>query len=300
MTSPKTLTERAMLVSVAITKFGNRKHEQVVSDDIAAKHEAKKDAGRYNKRLLSKEATKAVNAAAVKARVFHYENTLPWLDNGQRILPAANFERYTTEMAKLRAEFDRAVDRFMSDYPDAREAARQELGKLYNEKDYPSPAKMRAKFGMDVAFLPMPDAADFRVGLDADKVATIQRDIEQRTQAALRDATRDLWHRVFDAVQDLRDRLARYTVDEEGKVHHPFRDSATLHLRELCALLPRLNIEGDAELEATRERLEKTLAAYDPEDLRADPRDRRAAIAEANSILGALAGYVGDDIQIAA
>ena len=58
----------------------------------AAHHDASARAGRYNKRLLPKAAFAALTATMSKAHTEHYENSLPWDDQGSRLLTVATDE----------------------------------------------------------------------------------------------------------------------------------------------------------------------------------------------------------------
>ncbi len=86
------LSTDAMLVSLRISAWSGRLHDRRASNHVAAHHEASAGAGRYNKRLLPKSAFAALTATASKARTTYYEQTLPWDDQGFRLLPVANYD----------------------------------------------------------------------------------------------------------------------------------------------------------------------------------------------------------------
>ena len=95
------LTHDAMLVSLRINAWSGRLYDRQASRHVAIHHDASVSAGRYNKRLLPKPAFAALSAAMNRARTTHYENTLPWDDQGPRLLTVANYERYTAELDAL-------------------------------------------------------------------------------------------------------------------------------------------------------------------------------------------------------
>ena len=90
------LTHDAMLVSLRITAWSGRLYDRQASNHVAAQHDASASAGRYNKRLLPKAAFAALTATVSEARSQHYANSLPWDDQGSRLLTVANYEAYTT------------------------------------------------------------------------------------------------------------------------------------------------------------------------------------------------------------
>lgn len=287
------LTDRAMLAGLTIAQWSARKHDKRVSDKVARDHEASADAGRYNKTLVTKEALKEIASIAGEARGHHYTNTLPWADNGARILPAANYWDYTQQQRAFREQFQRAVTQFCESYPHYVAEAQTRLKKLFRADDYPTVAELVTKFNYEIAFTPLPSAEDFRVSLGETEEARIRSDIERRLTEATQTAMRDLWERVYNAVSHMRDRLGLYDVHPvSGKVQNPFRDSLVENLRELAELLPKLNVTGDPALDAMRQRLAESLCVHDAQALRDDDALREQAARTAEDILADMAGYV--------
>ena len=96
------LTQDAMLVSLRISAWSGRLYDRQASNHVAAHHDATASAGRYNKRLLPKAAFAALTATMSAARTCHYEQSLPWDDQGSRLLTVANYEHYTGLCCKVR------------------------------------------------------------------------------------------------------------------------------------------------------------------------------------------------------
>jgi len=71
------------------------------SEETAQRHGAQADAGRYHKVLLPKAALAEVHKIVSDARQEHYFMTLPWDDNGYRVLPAAAYMDHTEKMREL-------------------------------------------------------------------------------------------------------------------------------------------------------------------------------------------------------
>lgn len=286
------ITESAMLSRLSVSLWTARRHDKRLSDEVATNHGAQSDAGRYNKLLLSKDALAETSKIASAAREFHYTNTLPWMDDGYRILPAANFWHYGEKMRAYHADFDSAVAKFLDGYPSFKADARVRLNGMFREDDYPDEQRIRAKFDFDVGTMPLPQAADFRVSLNDGEVARIKSEIEQRTQAAIDGAVRDLWQRIRATVEHIAERLELYRVSG-GKVENPFRDSLIENARELVGLLPRLNVTGDPDLDRITREIDMKLCALDPQTLRESDVLRGKVAQDANAILEAMAGYCG-------
>ena len=274
-----------MLVKLTITKWSARKHDKTVSKKVAADYGTAEDRGRYNKILIAQEHLKAISQAENAARTFHYQQTLPWKDDGARILPSANYLEYTAEIRRLKADFEKEVAAFMDAYPALVSQARYELNGLFNQADYPDPAKIGTKFTFEMEVDPLPCAEDFRVTLQGDEVNQIKSEIAARLKAAEQDAVNDLYNRLHSAVKHMMEKLQ----DKEGI----FRDSLVTNIRDLCELIPRLNFTGDSRLEELRTQAEKDLAAYDPDDLRKNQFARLETADAAADLLAKMAGYTG-------
>lgn len=282
----KALTEKAMLVKLSISQWTARRYDKKISDEVAERHATRKDdIGRYNKILIAQEAVKKVGQAANAARTFHWEQTLPWHDDGARILPAKNYDRYMKGMRDLRSAFEASVHEFVTNYPELVEDARLRLNGMFNAADYPSAGEIAWKYSYNVAIDPIPAAGDFRVGLADGEVDRIAGEIESRLQAATNAAMKDLWTRLHSVVSKMADRL--------NDPDNTFKNSLVGNIVELVNLMPALNLTDDPELEAMRKRVETTLCTYNPADLRESKRERGAAARNAKAILDAMTGYMG-------
>jgi hypothetical protein len=277
------LADKAMLVKLSISKWSARKHDKKVSKEVAQKYGTDQERGRYNKVLIAQEAIKKIGQAESAARTFHYDQTLPWKDDGARILPSANYLHYTQEIRRFKADFEAQVRAFIANYPDLIEDARRELNGLFDPADYPDLWKIDKKFAFEVEVDPLPTAADFRVNLQGEEVNRIKGEIEDRLGRAQADAMKDLFNRLHDVVKHMAEKLA-----DKSAI---FRDTLVTNIQELVDLLPRLNLTGDPRLEELRRDVADRLLGYGPEDLRKNQFARQETAQAANDILAAMAGY---------
>jgi hypothetical protein len=281
------LSKRAMLAALNIGVWSASKHDKRVSDEVAARHGASINAGKYRKRLLPQEQTplEKVKQAASIAREFHYKNTLPWSQDGSRILPKDNYFNYVESMRKFRNEFEKTSKDFLADYVKLVEEARAMLGDLYQPSDYPGVAEIESKFSFDNVFLPFPDEKDFRIDISEDEVKEIKRTLKQKSGEAVADAMRDCWGRLYEAVNNAVERLS----DPDAI----FRDSLIGNLGDLCDVLPRLNIQEDKYLDQMCGEIKAKLACQSPKTLRENKDTRKAVATEAEGILGMMSSYMG-------
>lgn len=285
------LSSRAMLARLNVTQWSARKVDKRVTAETTAREGADAGAGRFNKQLLAGQdaALKEIGRIATAARADHYRLTLPWTDDGARILTAAAYMQYTSEMAAHQAAFNAAVDAFLADYPQAREAARFTLGTMYQEADYPHPDKARAKFGFSTSFDPLPTCGDFRVSLTDDAVKAIRADLESRMAAAEADAMRDLWQRLYQVVGHMAAQLPKYSAGEVKR----FNDSLVENVRDLCGLLPALNLSNDPALTDMAAQVERDLCQHSAQTLRDSDHARDSTARAARDLVKKMGAYMG-------
>ena len=285
------LTDDAMQVSLRITAWSGRLYDRQASNHVAVHHDAAASAGRYNKCLLPKAAFAALTATVSACRTAHYENTVPWDDQGSRLLTVANYERYTELMDGFRERMVRERARFIEDYDDNVDQARLDLGKLFRIEDYPSKEALQDKFSIRYRITPVQDAEQFMAKLATDDVDRVKRDIEQQIEERLHDAVGDLYRRFGEAVERVSERLQE---DDNGKPL-VFRDSMISNIRDLVDVVPRLNIFGDDELARLCEQVKDKIASVEPDSLRPsktfDPVARARVKRDADDLMEKFAGY---------
>ena len=284
------LSSRAMLCSLSISMWSARKHDPDASQEIAQRHGAQADAGRYHKVLLPKAALAEIQKIVSDARQEHYFMTLPWDDNGYRVLPAAAYMDHAEKMRELSDRFTPAVDALAREFGNLVEQAKVRLGGLFRPEDYPSSDELCSKFSFETKVMPLPDAGDFRVTLGDEEKDRIKRQITMAVEASLQVASRDLWQRLYEAVSHLAERLSAYKVTGVG-VEHPFRDTVITNLVKLVDVLPKLNVTGDPELERLAAQV-RTSLLVDPQELRKSESVRTETAKAATAICQRMEGYM--------
>ena len=278
------LHEKAMLIFLTISQWTARKYDKTVSEEVADKYNAHRDAGRYNKSLIEQDELKELQKNNNAARTFHYENTLPWTDDGNRILPSANYFNYIAEQQKFKSRAGVLAAQFCDRYQELVKRQITRLNGLYNLCDYPDAATIRRKFNFDIIITPLPDSQDFRVNLQNEEIDKIRNQIAAREKDLIAKAMEDCWKRLYNVVSHMAEKLN----DQKAT----FRDSLVGNIVELVQLLPKLNLTDNQELETMRKQIEARLIRVKPDTLRSSKTIRRQVAKEASAILDTMAGYV--------
>ncbi len=102
--------------------------------------------------------------------------------------------------------------------------------------------------------------------LQADEVTSIRKEIEDHTAELERQAMAEVWQRLFKTVADMATVL--------GEPKNRFDKRTLEKVGELCGVLPKLNVSGDAKLNRMVRQVEKKLSGLDPKQLREQPAAR--------------------------
>ena len=279
------ITEKAMLAAVHISVWTAVKHDRKVSREVADQHGAHQGAGRYNKQLLhGAQRLEELRTLAGQIRQYFYKVTLPWSDEGFRLLPANFYFDLMARMREFEASFDQAVDSFLRVYPEYIEQVRPELNGLFREEDYPSPEKLRTKFGVKLEVLPIPMGADFRVEMSAEEQARVAREIDANVRESLMRGTEDLWKRLREVVAHMVERLN----EPESRIH----GSLVTNVLDLVDLLPRLNVNGDADINRFAEQIRQRLCNHSAGELKKHDLLRVTTAADAANIVAEIDGVL--------
>ena len=86
----------AMLVDLAISTYAGRKQDRKTQDEVttAAGSGSKRAASVYKSLFAECRELDAIIKFQAKVRNEHYRLTLPWSDNGQRLLPTKSLMDY--------------------------------------------------------------------------------------------------------------------------------------------------------------------------------------------------------------
>ncbi len=279
------LEQTCMVVNLQIGTWLGYKHDKQASAEVVERNNAKEGTARVNKHIVPRESLAAVVTAANAVRTHFYNKTLPWKDNGDRLLTRDLMQIFIAEHGRLIGKFRDQVDDFLEvKYPQVLAQAEFRMGDLFNADDYPTAPSLAPKFyaNLDTDALTLPDSLK---GILQDKAteAEIVAGAETALAQRLNRAMTDVWSRLATTLGHF---AAKMGGDEI------FRDSTVNNLNEIVDLLPALNILNDPNLERINRDIKDTIAGFDAKTLRKDTLQRREAAAKAQEIMADMAGYM--------
>ncbi len=277
------LHTKALLAKVKITIYTARVKDARAGQELEKFMGAEVGVGQYTKTLVSKQLTNRMNATVKQARRKFEEITLPWGDDGARLLPTEQWLPFNDTFETHRQEFWNTVEDFLRGYEEHR-ANKRRLGKLYKDKDYPPVETVRKRFTFEVTYSPVPESGDLRVDLANGRLAKLKQAVDESVKDELGYALRSVFYRIHDAVQKFHDQIT--SEDWVG-----VRPKTFEHMQSLAKLLPSLNVADDPKLAEGIKTLNEQIVVHDASDLRnlqgkpINPAAKRAATQAAAKIL---------------
>lgn len=283
----------ALLVSLNISVYSGRKKDSHTQAEVVAAHGSgsSRAASVYKSLFADCKELDDITKFQARARMRHYQMTLPWNDGGLRLLPTKALLEYKKEMNRFEEEFYRLVDIFLAKYDTLVAAAAFKLGTLFDRSEYPESVQLKRKFAFDLAFTPLPVAGDFRLDIESEVQEELAQQYEARLEAQVAQAQQDAWTRLYEALSRIKDRL---TLDDNGK-RRTFHDTTVTNAQELCELLTQLNVANDPSLEKARAQLEDAMMDIDPKELRKEEGLRLITLQKVSATLDAFDWGVDDE-----
>lgn len=287
------LTNKALLVRLICSKLNRNRLDKKLSAGVIESNNVKNSAAiRVNKSLFSKEATDGYMKIMTQARKYYYTVTLPWDTRGRQLLPIDLYKDFVKRMNQYVEDFRVAVNEFVDQVDQHMAAARDMLGDAFNMDDYPFISEsgtvdrelLLEQFNMQVEFDTITDTNDIRANLtDVDK-EIIAQNIEQQQAEKFTKAQEHIATLLKDHVMAIYERLS--------DVDNVFRDTLIGNLRDLVALIPKMNLAGDPAINQIAKDAKEKLASYDPQDLRDDVALRDKVARDAKGILDNMQGIL--------
>ena len=289
------IQKSAVLVRLNISQWGGEKIDKAVSDEVATNKNAKDGAGRYVKKLIVGSQLKEISTLVGKARNVNKAQTLKYLE-GRDLLPVTNFDGHSEIIGNYKSVFDGLVDEFLSDYEKHRDAQQLRLGDMFNQYDYPTVDELRDKFNFTISYEPLADGNQFDKMFGSEELEKqLIEQAEADMQSKIDEAMRDLWGRLIKRVKDFNHKMNKFEPAVKGvsRQVEGFKGSLVENIREICDVLPRLNVTGDADLAKFASTVQAELSHYDVEDLKQDDVLRKQAADKSQAILDQMMDVYG-------
>ena len=174
-----------------------------------------------------------------KIEAFWKSQILPFPEPGVRLIKQDQAEAFARQVDDYRVELDDAVAELDRHFGELKRAARERLGSLYNDQDYPE--TLRGLFAVSYDF-PSVEPPDYLVALSPQLYEQERERVASRFEEAVRLAEEAFLAEFGRLVAHLTERTTGANDDGTAKV---FRDSAIDNLVEFFNRFRQLNVRSN-------------------------------------------------------
>ncbi len=275
---------------LSFTWFGTRK--SLSSEQKAQAADTFHAEGKYisaGKKLIDTgdASFRAVTSLRTQATAYFKGMSLPYPEPAIRLVPQGSLDQIDARMQMFRDELAEAVDQLDQRFGELKYEARDRLGDLYNDGDYPD--TLRGLFELTWEF-PSVEPPEYLRRLnpqlyeqECDRVKTRFDEAVQLAETAFMDELNKM-------VEHLAERLSG---GEDGKPK-VFRDTAIENFTEFFERFQRLNIRSNEELDQVVERARRVIDGVAPQTLRDSESLREQITSQLAAVQSSLDGLMVD------
>lgn len=214
------------------------------------------------------KGTKLIDITKLQTAVRQHINdvlTLPWDNNGNRLLPMGLYEEFIGYWSEQKIEYDELLKQFKEDIPVMVTKAQNNMKALYDPNDYPDPDcemsinNFMARFKFDHSFSPVPEAGHFIVDVGEQAIEDMKSEIVKINRDRMELGRDSLWAKGYDILKQWQD-MPNKQVVKETTVH--------THALNLINMIDKANMTGDSNLKALRYDLQEIVDSTNIDMLR--------------------------------
>lgn len=213
--------------------------------------------------------------------------SLPYPESGIRLIRQDDIQTFDVQMTTLKADLAEAVADLDRHYAELKRSARQRLGRLYNDADYP--ASLRDMFDVTWDF-PSVEPPNYLQQVNPQLYRQECERVAARFNEAVKLAEEAFVSELAKLVSHLTERLSG-TEDGKPKV---FRDSAVENLSEFFQRFRHLNIGSSDQLDQLVDQVQAIVRGVQPQELRDKDSLRQFMATELSAVQATLDGLLVD------
>ena len=251
-------------VRLAFTWLGTqRKLDERHTRMAAGTFQADEKRVRASKVLIDTKhpAYRAATIVKSQAQAYLRGISLPYPQNGIRLIRRTDVDQFENQMLSFRERLDDAVENLRDHYEALKADARERLGELYNESDYP--ANLDNVFSLNWEY-PSVEPPKYLLRFNPELYQQEQARIQQRFEQAVVLAENAFAERLQELVDHLLERLS----ESSDGTPKSFKKSTIENFQEFYNEFKRLNVRGNTELDALIGRANELVSGVSADALR--------------------------------
>lgn len=263
-TTAREMRQNMGAVKLSFSWLGTqRKLSDAQTKQAADMFAASTDAVTASKKLIDTKhpAYKAVTAIKSQAAAFWRGITLPYPQEGVRLIRQADIALFEERMNDFKAQLNAAAANLQLEYETIKEKAREKLGSLYNAADYPD--TLENVFSISWEYPPI-EPPQYLLNFNPQLYAQEQSRVQQRFEDAVALAENAFAEELSGLISHLIERL----TDEPDGRKKTFQASTIENFKEFYENFRRMNVRSNANLEALISQANNLVSGITPAALR--------------------------------
>lgn len=233
------IQSKAVLIDLKISVWNAQATDHKVSTEINITKTGANNSGKYIKKLLpSNDHLKHLQKIANKLRKEFQEASLEW-EGTSRLFPIESLESWMNTYKYYLNQWDSAMNRFTTAYPESINKAELALGELFDRDDYPSEDSIHKYFGITQQIKAIP-LNDFRTEVDNEIIKQLKEEAKQTLEEQSNKATKAFLEKLLLDIN----RIINATGPDAKRTHNSLFDT----LRNTLNNAKAFNFNADPEL----------------------------------------------------
>jgi hypothetical protein len=237
--------------------------------------------------LVDPDCLLPVRSVLSKARTYLTKSALPFPINGLTLVPKETLARIDEALCGMKSEFQSEVEKFIESYESEREKAKESLGHLFSQSDYPIDVRRKFRFEWRFITLDVPGKSGILspelYEREKEKFQTLMEETRELATVALREE--------FAGI--VRHMVERLSGEEDGKPKK-FKNSMMEKMGEFLESFGDRNLFNDDKLAELVNQAREVVNGLSTEELRQDGNLRRYIADEMNQLRVAVDGALED------
>jgi hypothetical protein len=286
------LATSGLLVAVEVNVWSATKQDRAISNEVTTAKKADSNAGRFVKNLLANNADHK-NMLNYRQTIYNWmvRKTYPW-NKAQDYLPHVSLPSFMQEFHNHKAEFERLLDVFCTNYSTTVSNMAFAQGDMFNRNDYPDVSEVRKKFGVHLYTSEIP-VGDYRCSIAQDLADDLNNHYNQQAQSIVEGIINDQVKRLTEVMESLA-HCCGYdeTTTTDGETKQKKRkiyEGTVEKAKEYCRVYKDFNLTNDQMLDSAITQLDLALRGVDADTLRDSDAVRSQVKDEVDDILSMFA-----------
>lgn len=294
--------EACVLIKIATSALGLSRTDKAASAATTSMHGAAEGSARV---LVSRlpgadELHRKIIALQNETRQTIFDRSMPWDNNGWRLLPNTQLQWAMAYVTGQQQEFDHLLSELRHQASQIIATAEANRGSFSVE--VPTEDELIEAYSLEHNIQPLPEGSQFR-GLPQEVADKLQHALDQRVATAVEAAQTDVMRRLSAPLENFVERMRLYDEREEALERGEevgragvFRDSVLHNIQSIVGMLDEFNVGDDERMATLKQQLE-VMGRLTPEALRTRADVRKAAATRAQKVADNLNSWLAPPAQ---